>query len=99
MDPDEEQAGEKAAMWTYVGVLVAFKIVTAIFILYYTHAFAVIAILLLLHLPWVVGAIALFGAPGTYWLRLVRVRARRKELIRQEFLQSPTEKRLRPHFP
>jgi len=76
-------------MWTYIWVMVGFKLVTALFILWYTHAFYTVAILVAIHIPWIVAAACLLGVPGAFWYRLVKVRARRAELIRQEFNVGP----------
>ncbi|HLQ35535.1 MAG TPA: hypothetical protein VK457_22835 [Chloroflexota bacterium] len=85
---DEEAAG-RAAMWTYIWVMVAFKIVTASFVLWYTQAFGFWVIMIALHIPWIAGAIFLAGIPGAFYWRLVKVRARRAELLRQEFNVVP----------
>jgi len=69
--------------------MVGFKVVTAAFLLYYTHAFYTFAILIAIHIPWIVGAAVLLGLPSAFWYRLIKVRARRAELIRQEFNVTP----------
>jgi hypothetical protein len=85
---DEEAAG-RAAMWTYIWVMVGFKVVTACFVLWYTNAFGFWAIMIALHIPWIAGALILAGIPGAFYWRLVKMRARRSELIRQEFEVTP----------
>jgi hypothetical protein len=87
----DEVAAGRAAMWTYIGVLVGFKVVTACFILYFTHAFGFWAIMVALHIPWIGGALILAGAPSAAYWRLVKMRARRAELIRQEWNVRPPE--------
>ncbi len=87
---DEVGAG-RAAMWTYIWVMVGFKVVTACFVLYFTHAFGFWAIMVALHIPWILAAIFLAGVPGAFYWRLVRVRARRSELIRQEWEVPPSQ--------
>jgi Flp pilus assembly protein TadB len=89
----EEGAG-RAAMWTYIWVMVGFKVVTGAFLLYYTHAFGTWAVLIALHIPWIVAAIVLSVAPGAFYWRLVKVRARREELLRQEFDVPPPAQEL-----
>ena len=88
-DPEAVDDAGRAAMWTYIWVMVGFKIVTAAFLLWYTHAFYTVAVLLALHIPWMVGALVLVAVPGAFWFRLIKVRARRAELIRQEFEVAP----------
>ncbi len=82
-------------MWTYIWMLVGFKTVTTALILYYTHAFATVAIILALHLPWIVGAVALLGLPSAFWYRLMRARSKRTELLRQEFQVDPLDQTAR----
>ena len=85
----EEVGANRAAMWTYIGVMVGFKIVTVVLILVYTHTFSTVVLLLALHVPWIaIGLIAL-GVPSAFYYRLVRVRQRREQLIQQEFLVEP----------
>ncbi|HLG71164.1 MAG TPA: hypothetical protein VK009_12130 [Chloroflexota bacterium] len=91
----DEAAASRAAMWTYIWVMVGFKVITAGFVLYFTHAFGFWAIMLALHLPWIAAALILAGAPGAAYWRLVKMRARRAELIRQEFNVIPPEQELR----
>ena len=90
-DVDAQMDGEgRAAMWTYIWVMVGFKVATAIMLLYFTHEFGAFAILIALHIPWIVAAAFLLGAPSAAYYRLVKVRARRAELIRQEFDTGPS---------
>ena len=89
-DPDAVLEGEnRAAMWTYIWVMVGFKLVTIAMILWFTHAFAAVAILIALHIPWIAAAVFLMGIPSAFWYRLIKVRARRSELIWQEYNVSP----------
>ena len=85
----DEAAAGRAAMWTYIWVMVGFKVVTACFVLYFTHAFGFWAIMIALHIPWIAAAIILAGAPSAAYVRLVKMRARRAELLRQEFNLPP----------
>ena len=89
-DMDAAMEGEnRAAMWTYIWVMVGFKLVTAGILLYFTHSYMTFAILITLHIPWIVGAVAMLALPSAFWYRLLKVRARRSELIRQEFNVDP----------
>ncbi|MHB8618797.1 MAG: hypothetical protein ACYDAG_04365 [Chloroflexota bacterium] len=80
---------ERSAMWTYIGVMVGFKVLTLVLILIYTHSVTMVALILALHVPWIVAALAMLCVPGTFWYRMFRMRARRAELIRQEFAEEP----------
>ena len=91
---DEESAG-KAAMWTYIWVMVGFKVLTGIFLLYYTRTFYTWAVLIALHIPWLLAAVLLIVLPGACYWRMVKVRARRAELLRQEFhVEEPPRQEL-----
>lgn len=90
---DEESAG-RAAMWTYIWVMVGFKVLTAAFLLYYTHTFYTWAVLIALHIPWLFAALLLGVLPGAMYWRMVKVRARRAELLRQEFDLEPPQQEL-----
>ncbi len=85
MDDDDG----RSAMWGYIGIMVAFKIATVAVILYYTHTLTSILIILTLHTAWIIGGLCLLGVPATVWYRLVRMRARRAKLLRQEFFEEP----------
>jgi Flp pilus assembly protein TadB len=95
MEEYDEEAAGKAAMWTYIWVMVGFKVVTACFVLYFTHAFGFWAIMIALHIPWIAAALFLAGAPSAAYWRLVKARRRRAELLRQEFNLPPSEPELR----
>ena len=78
---------ERIAPWVIVGALVVFKLVTTALILMYVpgSARAVIWLFLLLHWPFIVGGIILGAAPAAFWIRLVRVRAKRARLQAEEW--------------
>ncbi|MFI5268031.1 MAG: hypothetical protein ACHQ7M_11700, partial [Chloroflexota bacterium] len=58
------------------------------------HELTGVAPSIALHIPWIVAALFLAGAPSAFYWRLVKMRARRTELIRQEF-NVPPEQELR----
>ena len=79
----------KAALWTFLGLILGFKLVTSIIIFAMepsvwnaTFLFAMQWYLVLLPLPFVV-------VPAIFWYRLVRVRRRRRKLIQAEWLMAP----------
>ena len=90
----DEVAAGRAAMWTYIWVMVGFKIVTACFVLYFTRAFGFWAIMIALHIPWIAAGIFLACLSGGCYWRKVKVRAKRDELIRQEFNVAPPSQEL-----
>jgi hypothetical protein len=75
----------KAAAWTFVGMILAFKVVTSIIIFVMAptaHAFIFLVVMqwynLLLPIPLIV-------VPLLFWLRLRRVRKKRRQLILSEW--------------
>jgi hypothetical protein len=75
----------KAAAWTFVGMILAFKLVTSIIIFVMAptaHAFIFLVVMqwynLLLPIPLIV-------VPLLFWLRLRRVRKKRRQLILSEW--------------
>ncbi|MBI4493466.1 MAG: hypothetical protein HY690_11820 [Chloroflexi bacterium] len=76
----------RAAVWTLVGIVVCFKLGTALVILLNAHP-AGDALGLLIATNWllVVIVVLLVAGPALFWFRLVRVRARRRRLERGEW--------------
>jgi hypothetical protein len=85
----DDTGASRAAMWTYIGVMVGFKVVTVVFILIYTHTLGTIVLLLALHVPWIALGLVALGVPSAVYYRLIRMRRRRHLLIQQEFLVEP----------
>lgn len=72
-------------MYAFFGVLVGFKIVTLILIYVVAASWSTIGFFLASHVLWIaVGAIVIW-APALFWTRLVRVRAKRKQLLQEEW--------------
>lgn len=79
------------AAWTIFGTLLAFKLATTVIILLLVPEQWVIEFFLLLNWFWFIPPVALGLVAGTFWYRMVRVRARRSQLLREEFcLGRPT---------
>lgn len=80
-----ETEDDRRAMYAYIGILLAFKIFTLIVILWLTSSWEAVVFVVASHVLWLtVGAILIAG-PATFWARLVRVRARRRQLVHQEW--------------
>jgi hypothetical protein len=75
----------RAILITHIATLGGFKIVTSILILYFFPSWSAVLVVLGLSVPWIVAAIWYFGVYSRLHLRLVRMRVRRKELVRQEW--------------
>jgi hypothetical protein len=80
---------DRAALWTLIWVLSTFKIVTVLMIVIMLPGEGTIKTLLATHVAWFAGAAVLISIPAMFWYRLVKVRARRKRLIWQEWNVKP----------
>lgn len=78
---------ERAALWTLAGIFVVFKVVTTMAIIFAAPGAAgtTLALFLAFHWPFMLGGALLGAAPALFWLRLVRVRAKRAELQAAEW--------------
>jgi hypothetical protein len=84
---------ERSAPWIIGGALVAFNLVTTALILVFApdSARTIIWLFLLLHWPFILGGIILAAAPLAFWIRLMRVRAKRARLQAEEWeVAEPT---------
>lgn len=77
----------RAAFWTMVGIFVFFKVATTALIVIASPqlAGATLGLFFALHWPFILGALILAGAPLAFWMRLVRVRAKRARLQAAEW--------------
>ena len=69
----------------HIATLGGFKVVTSVLILYYFPSWEAVLIVCGLSVPWFVAAIWYFGLVTRVRLRLMRVRARRAQLLHQEW--------------
>lgn len=81
---DEEQTIRRIAIW-FIGILVAFKLWTVLLIVIYSSTWETVQFLLANHVLWFAVGGALVWGPALFWVRLMRLRARRRELIRSEW--------------
>ena len=81
----------RAALWTLVGIFVVFKIATTIMILIAAPqaASAIIGMFVAFHWPVVLGGIVFGLAPAMFYIRLMRVRAKRAQLQAAEWRVDP----------
>ncbi|MGE3272484.1 MAG: hypothetical protein AB7P40_27310 [Chloroflexota bacterium] len=83
-----EQDG-KAALWTFVGMGIAFKVVTSIIILVMAPSSHALVFLFVMQWYWLLLPIPLVIVPLTFWYRLRKVRRRRRQLILSEWAVEP----------
>jgi hypothetical protein len=77
----------RAAFWTMVGILIVFKVVTTALIVMAMPdlAGATIGLFFAFHWPFILGGLILAAAPIAFWIRLIRVRAKRARLEASEW--------------
>jgi len=80
-----ETDDDRRAMYAYFGILIAFKIFTLIVILWLTASWQSAVFLIASHVLWIAVALVIFAGPAAFWARLMRGRAKRRQLIRQEW--------------
>lgn len=76
---------ERSGLYAYVGILVGFKIWTLIIILWLTSSWDTVVFLIAGHVLWIAAAALVVAGPATFWIRLVRVRAKRRRLQQAEW--------------
>jgi hypothetical protein len=84
-DRDPEQEGEAAA-WDFVWILVGFKLVTVVLIFYHLQTFETGVFLAATTWFWFPAIGAMVAGPLLFRWRLRRVRARREQLRRAEWM-------------
>ena len=75
----------RAGIVAFVGALGGFKLAVAVTIFLMQPSGPSAALLVGLHGYWLMTPLLLLGLPTLFWLRLVRVRARRRKLIQEEW--------------
>ena len=88
----------RVALWTFVGVFVVFKLATTAMIIVASPntAGATVGLFLAFHWPFILLGAVLAAAPVLFWIRLVRVRAKRARLLAAEW---QVEKAVHPQQP
>lgn len=91
----------RAAAWTLIGVVVGFKAWAVLLIFLMAPTGEAVHFLIAMNWPILVGLAVLVALPATFWLRLVRTRSRRRQLVWEEWHpeegrpsgQEPTRRR------
>lgn len=83
---DESEPDEKAAVWTFIWTLFVFKIVTVFLILWASHDFAAAALVSVTTWFWLAIPLVAVGGPLAYRYRLVKLRMKREQLRRAEWM-------------
>ncbi len=83
--------GNRGAALAVAGPLVAFKLFAMVLLLHFSPTGGAVALAIAAHWPWALLIVLFAAAPLLAWLRLVRVRARRAELRRSEWMVDPLD--------
>jgi hypothetical protein len=75
----------KAAFWTFVGMGLAFKVITSIIILIMAPSAHTVLFLFVMQWYWLLLPIPMIALPTLFWYRLRRVRKKRRQLILSEW--------------
>ncbi|HUZ03563.1 MAG TPA: hypothetical protein VMU89_24730 [Thermomicrobiaceae bacterium] len=81
----EDQPEDNASPWAFAAILVGFKVWTLILILAFTGSWGAFWFLVSSHVLWITGGAIVLWGPALFGTRLLRVRARRRELQRAEW--------------
>lgn len=83
---------DRNSLYAYVGVLVGFKIWTLILILWLMSSWHAVVFIVVGHVLWIVAIAVIVAGPATFWMRLLRARARRRKLQHAEWhVDDPLE--------
>lgn len=81
----DDKAAARAAAWTFIGVVLGFKLWTIILILLFWPTGEALLLMLAMNWPFLLGALVLIAGPALVWYRLLRARARRRRLLWEEW--------------
>ena len=97
--PDPVNGEAKTAAYTIFGTLIAFKLITALFVFWLQPTLHAGLFLTLTSLIWFALAAIPLLLGGAFWFRMVRARRKRQLLIRQEWNVGTTAGSLPPGRP
>lgn len=79
----------KAALWTVAVPLLLFKVWALTLLLMFSPTRDAVGLIVATHWAWVAIPVLLLGGPAYAWYRLIRMRARRDQLRRAEWMGQP----------
>ncbi len=87
----EGQFERRVALWTLVGVIVFFKIYTVVLVMIFDRSAEMFIFMAVMNFPFILGGLAIVAVVGLVWFRLLRGRARRSRLLREEWYVDEEE--------
>lgn len=88
-DPGDEEF-DRGAVWAFLGILFAFKMATVVLIFWHMRTAETGALLAATTWYWFPVVGVLVAGPLLFRYRLLKVRARREQLRRAEWMEDPT---------
>lgn len=82
---------DKAALWTLVGVIAFFKIYTVILVMIFDRSAEMFIFMAAMNFPFILAGLAVIAVVGLVWFRLLRGRAKRSQLLREEWYVDEEE--------
>ena len=79
----------KAAIWTFVGIGIAFKVITSIIIFVMAPSVHALVFLFVMQWYWLLLPVPMIVVSVMFWRRLRRVRKKRRQLILSEWAVEP----------
>ena len=73
------------AAWLMIATVIAFKVGLTLYVLVAYPSGANLFMQIALNVPWLVLIVVLLAAPALFWVRRLRVRAKRAQLVRAEW--------------
>ena len=80
-----EDRDDLSAAWLMIGAMIAFKVGLTLFILLAYPSAQNLHMQIALNWPWLLAIVVLLAPPAAFWVRRVRVRAKRAQLQRAEW--------------
>ncbi len=87
----EGQFERRVALWTLVGVIVFFKIYTVVLVMIFDRSAKMFVFMAAMNFPFILGGLAIVAVVGLVWFRLLRGRAKRSRLLREEWYVDEEE--------
>ena len=82
---------DKAALWTLVGVIAFFKIYTVVLVMIFDRSAEMFIFMAAMNFPFILAGLAVIAVVGLVWFRLLRGRAKRSQLLREEWYVDEEE--------
>jgi hypothetical protein len=97
--PDRDDEGTPPNVWLLIWTIYIAKLATIVLVIWASHSYQTTALVAATTWPWLALAVALGFGPLIFHLRLRRVRAKREQLKRAEWMLGPASPSPVGHHP